>query len=146
MGETHYVDIDNGDVLRIIPHRGVKYVYPGGYVTMGITNITRLVRAKLPRDGGMLALLIASRAVPVTGLVCCSNREYAEELGIRPARVSALIGLLSKHRFIHRMGPKVVMVNPGWCFRGTPTEQRAAMELWAKLHPIGIVSEERKTA
>jgi hypothetical protein len=80
-------------------------------------------------------------------MVFCSNKEYAEELGIRSSRVSTLIGLLAEKKFIHRVGPKTVMVNPGWCFRGTPAEQHTALELWAKLHPLGIVSEsERKTA
>jgi hypothetical protein len=147
-----YVNLADGEVLRLLPltdpdveaHR--KYLYPGGYVTMGLVNITRLVNAKLSADGYRLALLIATRVAPVSNFCHSTNESYAQELGITPNRVSRLIGQLVACRFIIRMNPRLVMVNPGWCFRGTTTQHHTAQETWHKLHPIGIVSARKKTA
>jgi hypothetical protein len=153
VGTQLHVDIDNGDIIRLLPVEDgeeghyTKYCYPGGYVTMGLINITRLVDANLPADGYRLALIIAARAVPVTGLCLCSNEEYGKELGVSANRVSRMIGKLVQAKLIHRAGPRLVMVNPGWCFRGRPAEQHAALQTWMKLHPIGIVrKQERKSA
>ncbi len=139
-----FADVDNGDLMRLIPlgeedEQERRYIYAGGYVTMGLLNITRLVQADLPADAYRLALVIAARAVPVTGLVYCLNAEYAEELGISRKYISRLIGILGKANFIYRLGPRTIMVNPGWCFRGTPEQQDIALEAWAKFHPLGIV-------
>lgn len=150
--QPDYVNLDGGEILRLLPLTDVeesghrRYLYPGGYVTMGLVNITRLVNAKLPADGYRLALLIATKVVPVSSLCHCTNEAYAEELGITKNRVSRLISRLASCRLLYRMNPRLVMVNPGWCFRGTPAQHHSAMETWLKLHPIGIVKPERKTA
>lgn len=139
----NHVDIETGEIVRLLPLADDevvvkrKYLYPGGYVTMGVIHITKLVNANLPADGYKLALIMATQAVPVTGLVSCTNADYAKELGVTANRVSRLKGLLADIGFIHRAGPKLVMVNPGWCFKGTPEQQLKAMETWAKIHPLG---------
>lgn len=148
---TH-IDVDKGEFVRLLAlsddqseqHR--KYVYPGGYLTMGLVNITRLVNCKLPADGYRLALLIAAKVAPVSSLCHTTNEAYAKELGITRNRVSRLIGRLCACKLVYRMNPRLVMVNPGWCFRGTPTQHAEALETWGKLHPIGVVSARRKTA
>lgn len=71
------------------------------------------------------------------------HAEYAEELSIRKNRISTLIGELCRLRFIARLNPRLVMVNPSWCFRGTPTEQRTCIQTWQAIHPIGFVSENK---
>ena len=147
-----YVNLADGEVLRLLPitdpeaeaHR--RYLYPGGYCTMGLVNITRLVNAKLPADGYRLALLIATRVAPVSNLCHSTNEAYAQELGVTPNRISRLIGQLAACQFLFRMTPRLVMVNPGWCFRGSTTQHHEARETWMKLHPIGVVKLARKTA
>ncbi len=58
-----------------------------------------------------------------------------------------MLGRLVKVNFLHRTGPRLVTINPLWCFRGSPEDQHAAVEAWGKLHPIGIISQqERKSA
>ena len=148
-----YVDLDSGEVVRLLPTTDSqqdprrKYVYPGGYVTMGLINVTRIIGMKLPADGYRLALLITTRVAQVSNLCHCTNEEYGRELGVHKNRVSALIGRMCKAGFLYRMNPRLVMVNPSWCFRGTPAQHHQAIETWCKLHPIGTVTvQERKTA
>lgn len=151
--QKDYVNLADGEVLRLLPvtdpeaetHR--KYLYPGGYITMGLVNITRLVKAKLPADGYRLALLIAARVAPVSNLCHSSNEQFAKELSITSNRVSRLIGKLAECKFLYRLNPRLVMVNPGWCFRGTTTQHHEAQITWGKLHPIGRMAvQKRKTA
>lgn len=143
---TKFVDVDSGEMVRLLPlpdgHEDgkKKYVFQGGFVIMGALNITRLLKAKVGYNGLRLALLMVARMSPRTGLVHCSNQEYAQELEIRPEDVSRLIGKLAKVNFIHRTGTRLVTINPLWCFRGTATDQHAAIEAWGRLHPIGIVT------
>ena len=142
---NEYVNLADGEILRLLPVADSQpdsrrhYAYPGGYVTMGLINITRLVNSKLPADGYRLALLIAVKVAPVSSLCYCANREYASELGVSCNRIAHLIQQMCKCGFLYRMNRRLVMVNPGWCFRGTPTEHYQAMETWARLHPLGIV-------
>lgn len=145
-----HVDVDTGELVRLLrlpetePIPGRRYVYEKGYLTMSLMNITRLVKQRLPADGYRLALLISCRMSHATALCHATNDEYARELGIGKNRVSALIGQLCKLRFIARMNPRLVMVNPSWCFRGTPTEQKACIFAWQELHPIGATTEGRR--
>lgn len=115
---------------------------------MGLVNITKLVRADLPADGYRLALLIAVRAVSVSGFARCTNQEYAQELGVTPTKVSHLIRLLCDLDFIYRAGPRIVIVNPYWCFKGTPLQHHVAIENWLKLHGMTVIEKPvtRKTA
>jgi hypothetical protein len=146
-----YVNLDDGEILHLAPvsskpqEARTKYLYPGGYCTMGLINITRLIESRLPADGYRLALLIAGRVAPVSNLCHCTNNEYAAALGVTPNRISHLIQKLCKRGFLYRMNPRLVMVNPGWCFRGTPTEHQSAMETWGALHPIGIIKRPELT-
>lgn len=132
-----YMELATGEVVSTTQKK--RYAYPGGYITMGLVNITRLVNAKLPADGYRLALLIAARVAPVSSLCHATNEAYAEELGIRKNRVSELIHLLAETSFICRLNPRLVMVNPHWCFHGTAIQQQDAMQTWTRLHPLGIV-------
>lgn len=152
VSDTH-VDVDTGELVRLLrlnetePIPGRRYVYEKGYVTMSLMNISRLINKRLPADAYRLALLISCKMSHGTALCHASNAEYAAELGINKNRVSTLIGQLGQLRFIARLNPRLVMVNPSWCFRGSPTEQRTCIATWQALHPIGAVSDRgRKTA
>lgn len=112
---------------------------PGGWITMGCVNLTKLINLKLPADGYRLALLIANKSVHQSGLCYCPNEELAEEIGINKDRVSKLIGRLCEAKLIYRVGPRSVLVNPLWCFRGLSVDHRKAIELWQSYHPIGMV-------
>lgn len=144
----HFADVETGEILRVSPLDGKRYAYSGGYATMGLVNITKLVRADLPADGYRLALLIAVRAVSVSGFARCTNQEYAQELGVTPTKVSHLIRLLCDLDFIYRAGPRIVIVNPYWCFKGTPLQHHVAIENWLKLHGMTVIEKPvtRKTA
>jgi hypothetical protein len=135
-----HVDIETGELLHVRPLDTKRYIYPGRYLTMGLVEIKRLVDAKLPRDGYRLALLIAAKAVPVTGLANCPSREYAEELEISSERVSRLIGILEKQNFICRARSGLILVNPFWCFKGSPADHHRAVDVWMGIHPLEIVA------
>lgn len=143
------IEIQTIGLLHPRLNEGARYdsSIPNGWIPFNNEMIQLIIKGKFSAEEIRLLLSIAARMVPVTGLVHCSNAEYAKELGVSPNRVSRLIGVLVKARFVHRSGPKLVVVNPGWCFRGNPTEQQQALETWAKLHPIEVVSrQERRTA
>jgi hypothetical protein len=149
---TAHVDIETGEIVRLLPLANddcrprKRYLFQGGYIVMGALNITRLVKSKVGHNGIRLALVMAARMSPKTGLVHCSNSEYAAELEVSSDEISRVIGRLAKVKFLHRTGPRLVTINPIWCFRGTPEQQHEAVEEWGKLYSIGIVAEERKSA
>jgi hypothetical protein len=119
---------------------------PGGTIVVGNDAIVKLATSDLPHNGIRLALVMAARMSPKTGLVHCSNSEYAAELEVSSDEISRVIGRLAKVKFLHRTGPRLVTINPIWCFRGTPEQQHEAVEEWGKLYSMGIVTEERKSA
>jgi hypothetical protein len=153
MGTVH-VDVDTGEIVRLIPladddyPRGKKrYQFQGGFVVMGALNVTRIFTLKMGFKGVCLALLMAARMSPKTGIVNCTNQEYAKELETTPNEIARLITKLGKANFLYRAGPRMVIVNPLWCFRGSAADQHLAIEEWYKLKPIGVVPKpERKTA
>jgi hypothetical protein len=142
-----YADTTTGEMVHIVPVRPEKaskqrYAHPGGYCVMGLVNIKKLYTLRLPADAYRLAFVIAERVAPVTGMCHCTNQEYADLLGVRLQRVSDLVRILREHRLIYRVGPRTVLANPSWCFRGTPQQQYAAIEEWSRLHPMKIVRRE----
>ena len=151
MGTTH-LDVDSGEIVRLLPladghdNPRKRYLFQGGYVVVGALNITRLVKARVGYNGLALALVMVARMSPKTGLVHCSNAEYASELDLSKRQICRCISKLEKVKFLHRTDTRLVTINPLWCFRGSPEDQHAAVEAWGKLHPIGIVQDERKTA
>lgn len=144
-----HADVDTGEMVRLVPVEDEKpakqrYAHPGGYCIMGLVNIKKLRVLRLPADAYRMAFVIAERAAPVTGMCHCTNAEYAEMLGVRLKRVTELLGILRKHSLIYRVGPRTVLANPVWCFRGTPKDQYAAIEEWSRLHPLGIVRRQQE--
>lgn len=113
---------------------------------MGLINVKKLIALKLPADGYRLALAIADKAVPVTGLVHCSNAQYAEEIGVGNPRISKLMRRLQDAALIYRLNPRVLVVNPFWCFRGSPKEHAVAVKQWGRLHPLGAIPNQQDTA
>jgi len=137
----HYLNLETEEMVRLVPvkHRGVRFAYPGGYLTMSLIDAKRLIELRLPADGYRLAISVATKATVATGLVHFSNAEFGAELGLRPQRVSDLFAILKKHGFVRRLSSRVVLVNPRWCFRGNPEQQRAAIEEWAQFNPPAMV-------
>lgn len=113
---------------------------------MSLVNITKIVNLRLTADGYRLALLIAAKVVPVSGLCHCSNADFAAALGIGKSQVSRIIQHLCREGIVYRMNPRVVMVNPAWCFQGNPAEHSRAIQEWSRLHPLGLVKRQEETA
>jgi hypothetical protein len=149
---VQYANLADGELVHLVPVETPsrvrqRYAYPGGYFTMSLIDVKRLIDLRLPVDGYRLALLVATQASLATGLVHCSNKEYAEQLGLRPRRISDLFAFLKRHSLVKRLSARTILVNPRWCFRGTPEQQRAAIEEWAEFHPLAVVkSYNRKMA
>jgi hypothetical protein len=148
-GEQHYLNLDTKELVQLVPvkkqRQRSRFAYPGGYLTMSLIDAKRLIELRLPADGYRLALSVATKASPATGLVHFSNAEYGEELELREQRVSDLFALLRKHSLVRRLSNMVVLVNPRWCFRGTPEQQRAAIEEWAKfVRPVMVRGGKRR--
>jgi hypothetical protein len=137
----HYLNLDTNGMVRLVPvkKQGVRFAYPGGYLTMALIDAKRLIELRLPADGYRLAISVATKASVATGLIHCSNAEFGEELGLRPQRVSDLFAILRKHGFVRRLSTYVILVNPRWCFRGSPQQQRDAIEEWARFNPPVMV-------
>jgi CRP-like cAMP-binding protein len=119
---------------------------PDGVIPLTREFFAGLDAVRLPADGYRLTLHIAGNAVPGYGFFRASNLELAEQFGIHRTRVSKLIGKLADAKLIYRVGPKTVLVNPLWCFRGTPKEHDAAVAEWGKLYPFGIISRQDQKA
>ena len=141
------VDTNTGEITPLVEMKG-KFLFPGGFGFMGVRYITDLRKANLPAQGYQLALLLMEEARYV-GFCTKPFKQLAEELGVDAPRISRLLAKLEKVGVAQRVGNRqsgTIMVNPTFWFRGSAAEHKKAVDAWLANRPIGIVSEERKTA
>lgn len=108
---------------------------------MGLVYISKLRQVKLPADGYRLALLFMESA-GYAGISTKPFTEIAETLGVWPSRISTLVSALEKVGVVQKLGGQKssnVLVNPAFCFRGSPAEQHKAIEMWAAHRPFNLV-------
>jgi|ERR1700728_246840 len=137
------VDKHTGEVMPMVVGNkaGAKrYGFVGGYILMGLLDITKLRQIKMSGTGKDLALLLVEK-VGYTGLCETTFVDLASELGVHISQVSRMMAILERHRLIKRIGGSrshVIMINPTFAFRGKPAEHHLALVKWAELHPLGL--------
>lgn len=141
------VDMATGESWAIVEDaKGRKrYCFPGGFAFVGLVYITKLRSVKLPADGYRLALLVMEKA-GYGGICKAKHAELAELLTVSRPRVSKLVSVLEKACVVQRVGTGCLLVNPTFCFRGTPTEQHKALEMWAANRPFNVIKDTRKAS
>jgi hypothetical protein len=115
-----------------------RYNFPGGFAFVGLVYITKLREVKLPADGYRLALLVMEKA-GYAGICSIKQRELAKLLSLSRPRITKLISVLEKQTVVQRIGTGCLLVNPTFCFRGTPAEQHKALELWGANRPFNLI-------
>lgn len=113
---------------------------------MGVMNIKQLINLKLPADGYRLAFSIAGRVAPASGFVHCTTRQFASELGIRERRVRDLVRLLARCSLVHRINPRLLVVNPYWCYNGAAAQHANAVAEWSRFGMSVHVGKKEKAA
>lgn len=143
--ERTLIDASTGEYWLLANKGRRKYCFPGGFAFVGLVYITRLLDARVPADGYRLALLLM-REAGYAGICSRPFGELAQLLGVHRSRISRLLTALEKEAVCQRIGGSAVLVNPTFCFRGSPKEQHKALEMWAQHRPFAIVKQERKSA
>jgi hypothetical protein len=118
-----------------------RYVFPGGFAFVGLVYLSKLRQVKMPADGYRLALLLMEKA-GYGGISTSPFGEMAAELDVWPSRVSSLIARLELLGVVQKIGGRkscTVLINPTFCFRGSPAEQHKALEMWAQHRPFNLV-------
>jgi hypothetical protein len=121
--------------------RPADSIFLRGFTFVELVHLSKLRKVKLPADGYRLVLLLMENA-SYSGQSAKPFNEMAEELGVWPSRISALIAELEKLGVAQKVGGRkscTVLINPSFCFRGPASEQHKALEEWAKHRPFNLV-------
>lgn len=139
------VDMQTGESWSIIEDGKGKrrYIFPGGFAFVSLVYLSKLRQVKLPADGYRLALLLMENA-GYGGISTKPFGELAAALDVWPSRVSSLVNKLEALGVVQKIGGRksgTILINPGFCFRGSPVEQHKALELWAEHRPFGLIKQ-----
>ena len=139
------VELDTGEITPVYEVRG-KFVFPGGFIFMGLDYNTKLYSTKLPADAYRLVHLLIQEG-GWTNIYLKPFKHLADTLEVSQPRISRLLGILESHQFVQRIGGGkggAIMINPTFSFKGNSKEQKKAIELWCSHRPYNV--EQRKTA
>jgi len=132
-----FYDPDTGQPLSVTVSRdkGVKYRFEDGFVILGIRAAEILRDAKIPRDGHTVMFWFWTRLEYRNTVTDFTYKSIGEDCHIAdPSRVGKLIKILESYNLLRRGKSRgLAFLNPHYCFRGSPTEQMRAIEMWDKM-------------
>jgi hypothetical protein len=132
--------------IAVPREKGLKYQFSGGFMVIGLDTLRLLRNLDMPKDAHKVLYWFWENMEFRNVVTDFTYQSIGEACGIaNRSRVCHMVKLLEQAGLIRRGKSRgLAFLNPHHYFRGTPAEQRRALEVWDRgdLHIVRVEFDE----